>query len=211
MLSAILSNALDNVLRPRQCSQKCSQPHSQQYSEIELLQAVFEAEKITEAGRSYHRRCFVCCQCKRPQDDKLQVCVQFTVQSSVLLPSNSLCCQVFVGFDSKIYCSVCYPKQKPLPPEVNTKKLMAPEGLGCPKCGGRVFESEKMTVSAGTFHKICFTCQSCNQPLNYSKFVSEGKQVFCQGCFTQFKKKTIFNLFWGSRVLTNRLLAKNHY
>ena len=46
---------------------------------------VFEAEKVTplvpelalvqvsEKGRVYHRRCFVCCRCRRPQEDKLQV------------------------------------------------------------------------------------------------------------------------------------------
>ena len=107
-------------------------------------------------------RCFICCKCKRPQDDKLQV---------------------FVGDDKKIYCSNHYPKQTPLSLEVDTTKIMAKEGHGCPKCGGMVFDAEKMTVKAGTFHKHCFNCNSCGQSLNYSNFTSHEKSVYCHGCF----------------------------
>ena len=34
---------------------------------------VFEAEKVVEKGLTYHKRCFRCATCNRPQDDKLQV------------------------------------------------------------------------------------------------------------------------------------------
>ena len=90
---------------------------------------------------------------------------------------------MFVGFDSKIYCSVCYPKQKPLPAEVDTRKILAGEGRGCPRCGGRVFEAEKMTVAAGTFHQSCFSCEICAQHLNFSNCVSEAGRLLCRGCF----------------------------
>ena len=35
--------------------------------------AVFEAEKVVEKGLAYHKKCFTCSKCNRPQDDKLQV------------------------------------------------------------------------------------------------------------------------------------------
>ena len=35
--------------------------------------AVFEAEKVMEKGKAYHKRCFTCVTCNRPQEDKLQV------------------------------------------------------------------------------------------------------------------------------------------
>ena len=125
---------------------------------------MFEAERITEKGKNYHRRCFTCCKCSRPQDDKLQV---------------------FVGFDSKIYCSVCYPKPQhtPLPGEVDTTRIMATDGHGCPKCGGKVFDAEKVTVKAGTFHKHCFYCASCGQSLNFSNFTANENEVYCHGCY----------------------------
>ena len=100
---------------------------------------------------------------------------------------------MFVGSDSKIYCSVCYPQQKPLPPSVDTRSILAGEGKGCPRCGGRVFEAERMTVAAGTFHRSCFSCETCRQQLNYSNFASEGSRLFCPGCF----KKPVETAHWS--------------
>ena len=115
-------------------------------------------------------RCFICSKCKRPQDDKLQI---------------------YVGLDNKIYCSAHYPKPTPLPMEVDTTKIMAKEGYGCPKCGGMVFDAEKMTIKAGVFHKLCFNCNLCGQALNYSNFTSYEKSVFCHGCFRKnFDKRS---------------------
>ena len=34
---------------------------------------MFEAEKVVEKGVAYHKKCFTCSKCNRPQDDKLQV------------------------------------------------------------------------------------------------------------------------------------------
>ena len=104
--------------------------------------------------RNISSRCFICSKCKRPQDDKLQI---------------------YVGQDNKIYCSAHYPKPTPLPIEVDTTKIMAKDGYGCPKCGGMVFDAEKMTIKAGVFHKLCFNCNLCGQALNYSNFTSYEK------------------------------------
>ena len=30
------------------------------------------------------------------------------------------------------------------------------QGRGCPRCGGKVFEAEKVEVKAGVFHRHCF-------------------------------------------------------
>ena len=58
-----------------------------------------------------------------------------------------------VGTDGKIYCTACCPRLEPLPAEVDTSKILAEEGGGCPRCGGRVFDPEKVTIKAGAFHK----------------------------------------------------------
>ena len=72
--------------------------------------------QVVEKGRAFHRRCFTCSTCARPQDDKLQV---------------------FVGFDGIIYCKVCYPKvtHTPLPADPrDTAKIRAEAGeAGCPR------------------------------------------------------------------------------
>ena len=35
--------------------------------------SVFKAEEVVEKGRTFHKKCFTCIKCNRPQDDKLQV------------------------------------------------------------------------------------------------------------------------------------------
>ena len=64
--------------------------------------AVFQAEEIIEKGISFHKKCFTCCQCTRPLNDKLQV---------------------FIGFDNEVYCKVCYPSitHTPLPLDPSDK------------------------------------------------------------------------------------------
>ena len=116
--------------------------------------AVFQAEEVIEKGLSYHKRCFTCVNCNRPQTDKLQV---------------------FVGFDSQLYCKTCYPKiwHTPLPLDSSRAKIKAEPGdeSGCPRCGGKVFEAEKMASKSGYFHKLCFTCKICNRLMDYSNYV----------------------------------------
>ena len=99
------------------------------------------------------KRCYTCINCNRPQLDKLQV---------------------FVGFDRQLYCKTCYPKiwHTPLPLE-STSKIKADPGdcSGCPRCGGKVFEAEKMACRSGWYHKLCFSCKICKRLMDYSTFV----------------------------------------
>ena len=97
--------------------------------------AVFQAEAVSEKGLTYHKRCFTCVNCNRPQNDKLQV---------------------FVGFDKQLYCKTCYPKiwHTPLPIEAsNRSKIKAEPGdeSGCPKCGGKVFEVKIFSIFSGIY------------------------------------------------------------
>ena len=89
---------------------------------ISLTSIFILAEEIVEKGHSYHKKCFTCINCNRPQLDKLQV---------------------YVGFDHQIYCKTCYPKiwHTPLPLESRSKIKAEPgDESGCPRCNGKVFE-----------------------------------------------------------------------
>ena len=109
--------------------------------------------EIGKVGNTDKKRCYTCINCNRPQLDKLQV---------------------FVGFDRQIYCKTCYPKiwHTPLPLE-STSKIKAEPGdcSGCPRCGGKVFEAEKMACRSGWYHKMCFSCKICKRLMDYSTFV----------------------------------------
>ena len=55
---------------------------------------------------------------------------------------------------------------KAIPGEENDK-------LTCPRCGGKVFEAERMVTKFGSYHKNCFSCIECAKKLD-STDVCEG-------------------------------------
>ena len=119
--------------------------------------AVFANEEIIEKGISFHKKCFTCCQCTRPLNDKLQV---------------------FIGFDKEVYCKVCYPKIMHTPLPMDPKDKSKVKGLNndpdaCPRCFGKVYANEMMQSKGRCFHKDCFTCHDCEHILN----VSTGKTI----------------------------------
>ena len=69
---------------------------------------------------------------------------------------------------------------------INTTSIKAKDGAkdGCPKCGGRVFEAEKMMTRTRVFHRKCFSCEECSRALD-STNVAEGPggdAVYCKNC-----------------------------
>ena len=134
--------------------------------------AVFKQEEVMEKGRNFHKRCFSCKKCHRPQADKLQV---------------------FVGQDEEIYCRNCYPDLEHTPASGQATTTIQDEN-GCPRCGGKVFEAERVGVRGGRyFHKSCLTCSFCHTPLSLSSmFCTEKGEVACKGCYQQ-------NFFTGGR------------
>ena len=168
LLSSVTCNVFKGNLLCKHCLRQVQRPNSpMMYPDTTSVStedttkscprcngAVFQAEEVIEKGLSYHKRCFTCVNCNRPQTDKLQV---------------------FVGFDSQLYCKTCYPKiwHTPLPLDTCRNKIKAEPGdeSGCPRCGGKVFEAEKMASKSGYFHKLCFTCKICNRLMDYSNYV----------------------------------------
>lgn len=49
---------------------------------------------------------------------------------------------------------------------VDTARIKAPEGQGCPRCGGAVFAAEQMLAKGTMWHKRCFSCAECKRPLD---------------------------------------------
>jgi hypothetical protein len=41
----------------------------------------------------------------------------------------------------------------------------------CKRCGGLVYEAEKMMARGGFFHQRCFNCQICRKQLDYASAV----------------------------------------
>ena len=139
------------------------------------------------ASGHYHRHCFRCWTCSQPLD------------------STSVC----DGPDSKIFCRVCYKRQrgssKPRffdEAAAVTHLIQGKEGEKCcPRCNGMVFPAEKMVSLNNWYHKRCFSCRDCARPLDPflardtpdmeiacqvpPRFVSFLFPPHLQGCYTK--------------------------
>ena len=135
---------------------------------------VFDAEKMQMQIGNYHKKCFSCSLCNRKLD-----------YSNATSDMND------------IFCNNCYLKnygpvgvKYQLPTETDKIK---PENAdqACPRCGGAVYEFEKVQVKDRVFHKNCTSCKSCQRLLDsgsvYSiKLQDKYIEIFCQGCYSRF-------------------------
>ena len=70
---------------------------------------------------------------------------------------------------------------------INTSSIKGSEGSfeTCPRCGGTVYEAEKVASKHNLYHKSCLTCYDCNRGLDSSTFFdANDKQVYCKSCYT---------------------------
>ncbi|XP_065158126.1 muscle LIM protein Mlp84B-like isoform X1 [Atheta coriaria] len=148
---------------------------------------VYAAEQMLARGRAFHKSCFKCADCKKGLD-------------------SILCCE---GPDKDIYCKVCYGKrfgpkgygygqgggtlqsdcyadfeQAPKTTVIDTAKIKAPPGQGCPRCGGVVFAAEEVLAKGRPWHRKCFKCKDCTKTLD-SIIACDGpdKDVYCKTCY----------------------------
>jgi len=66
----------------------------------------------------------------------------------------------------------------------NTTSIKAPEGQGCPRCGGMVYAAEQQLAKGTMWHKKCFNCSQCHRPLD-SILACDGpdKEIYCKACY----------------------------
>lgn len=60
----------------------------------------------------------------------------------------------------------------------------APDGQGCPKCGGCVYAAEQMLARGRSWHKECFKCGLCSKGLDsVSCCEAPDKMIYCKMCY----------------------------
>ncbi|XP_055600519.1 muscle LIM protein Mlp84B isoform X2 [Uranotaenia lowii] len=150
---------------------------------------VFAAEQVLSKGREWHRKCYKCRDCTKTLD-------------------SIIACD---GPDRDVYCKTCYGKkwgphgygfacgsgflqtdcisEDQLSAErpsvtIDTTTIKAPEGQGCPRCGGMVFAAEQQLAKGTMWHKKCFNCAECHRPLD-SMLACDGpdREIHCRACY----------------------------
>ena len=131
---------------------------------------VFEAEKVIVGEQiMFHKNCFNCLKCKG---------------SLNILKLN-------IAQGGEVFCKACYKiylEENKLTANTmtDTIKADAEDRRGCPRCGGKVFEAEKVPTKSNWFHKSCFSCATCKVKLDSTNFVDGPKnEIFCKNCLVK--------------------------
>lgn len=53
----------------------------------------------------------------------------------------------------------------------------------CPRCSQNVYFAEEVKGLGKSWHKLCFTCQSCRKMLSSGAISEHDNQVFCNTCY----------------------------
>jgi len=64
-------------------------------------------------------------------------------------------------------------------------RFVPPEGDRCDVCGKRVYVAEKLEADGRVFHKSCFRCTHCNNPLKLGTYASLQGKYYCKPHFKQ--------------------------
>ncbi|XP_069680622.1 muscle LIM protein Mlp84B isoform X4 [Periplaneta americana] len=155
--------------------------------------SVYAAEERVAGGLKWHKMCFKCGMCNK------------------LLDSTN--CSEHEG---ELFCKVCHARKygpkgygfgggagclsmdqgehltKESESEVNHAMAepkaiaKAPEGEGCPRCGGYVYAAEQMLARGRGWHKGCFRCKNCNRTLDSTTHCDgPDKEIYCKVCYAK--------------------------
>lgn len=156
--------------------------------------AVYMAEKVIGAGKSYHKACFRCGSCSKALD------------------STTLC-----QHEEDIFCKACYgrlygPKGYGYAggaaglsvdngkadeicrqnvshyTQAQVASVMINGGESgsnevCARCGGAVYFAERAAGMGKVYHKMCFKCNSCNKNLDSTLLTEHEDNIYCKACY----------------------------
>ena len=135
---------------------------------------VYEMEKIQTSTHAYHKQCLSCHSCARALDTQ-----NFFDAASK---------------DGNIYCQHCYEDKFGVRGQggslsSNLNKLVSgdlTEIVRCQRCGGNVYEAEKISNSVGSYHPGCFKCAKCSRSLDPGSFnVGDERDIYCNKCYQE--------------------------
>ncbi|XP_056639968.1 muscle LIM protein Mlp84B-like isoform X1 [Diorhabda carinulata] len=155
--------------------------------------SVYAAEEKVAGGYKYHKSCFKCGMCNKMLDS-----TNVTEHEAELYCKNchgrkygpkgygfgggAGCLSMDDGAQFKNGDDVVR-SRAPLLPKAIAK---APEGEGCPRCGGYVYAAEQMLARGRGWHKICFRCNNCERWLDSTSHCDgPDGMVYCKACYAQ--------------------------
>jgi uncharacterized CHY-type Zn-finger protein len=66
--------------------------------------------------------------------------------------------------------------------------FQAPQAEKCDTCGKSVYAAERMEAGGRIFHKLCFRCSVCKNPLKLNNYSQSEGLLYCK---TDFGKQIL--------------------
>ena len=141
---------------------------------------VYEAERIRVSDKIiFHKFCFTCTGCRVNLDTL----------------------NVYKTQRDEVFCKNCYKtilesERSFTPVPTDVIKADPNDKQGCPRCGGKVFEAEKIPTKSSLFHRSCFSCYLCNHKLEPSTYIDgPNNEIFCKTCYNREYNSNVKNKF----------------
>ncbi|CAH0560233.1 unnamed protein product [Brassicogethes aeneus] len=154
--------------------------------------SVYAAEERVAGGYKFHKSCFKCGMCNKMLDS-----TNVTEHEAELFCKNCHARKYGpkgYGFGGGAGClsmdtgahlsgDDIVVSRAPLLPKAIAK---APDGQGCPRCGGYVYAAEQMLARGRGWHKYCFRCNNCERWLDSTSHCDgPDGEVYCRACYAQ--------------------------
>ncbi|KAL0126461.1 hypothetical protein PUN28_005078 [Cardiocondyla obscurior] len=156
--------------------------------------SVYAAEERVAGGLKWHKTCFKCGLCNKPLDSTncsehegelfCKVChARKFGPKGYGFGGGAGCLSMDTGehLQAKNEGEFSRGSNAILEPRAIAK---APEGEGCPRCGGYVYAAEQMLARGRAYHKQCFKCKMCRRTLD-STLHCDGpdREIYCRVCY----------------------------
>uniref|UniRef100_A0A1L8DMD3 Putative regulatory protein mlp n=2 Tax=Nyssomyia neivai TaxID=330878 RepID=A0A1L8DMD3_9DIPT len=156
--------------------------------------SVYAAEERVAGGYKFHKTCFKCGMCNKALDstnctehEKELFCKNCHARKygpkGYGFGGGAGCLSMDTGSHLQDGAPIEIRNGACLEPRVIAR---APEGQGCPRCGGYVYNAEQMLARGKAWHKECFKCGNCAKRLD-SVNCCEGpdKDIYCKVCYAK--------------------------
>lgn len=171
-------------------------------------QTVYFNEEKKAIGRSWHARCFTCCECKKTLSGTNYneyngeiLCTtchrRHSTHGAVTLNNSSApaaAAAAAAGDDDDEDAGDSTPTPQSHADEAESSQREVPlrhqlvnkhDAECCPQCGRTVYFAEEIKALKRKWHRLCFKCVSCKRTLEPGKCTEHEGQLFCHQCHRQ--------------------------
>ncbi|XP_054761856.2 cysteine and glycine-rich protein 2-like [Lytechinus pictus] len=76
-------------------------------------------------------------------------------------------------------------------------------GNRCSRCDKSVYTADEIIAAGKSWHKLCFSCESCSKRLDSTTVSDKEGKIYCKGCYGKHFGPKGYGYGGGAGALTN--------